>query len=491
MNQALSDATQSVRSKTIAPSTSNIQPVNQPQVTLMTDTLLFAAVQGSFVTASVLTTGQELWRFSFDDKHTPNRKPISLVTDPIRNTLIISTGAQIICLSATDGTVIWNKAVSGISASGISVLAAGYDPAQYKASVATNSPAKLPPYKENALHSDPAVFMANKDAVMALNIDTGAVIWKRFFPVEMPRMKPFLLVQDGILIAAAFGRVRAFNAFTGAEVWNTSTITLQITTALQFYSVQADEGTILATMRSGNRAENIPYHHFGMATTPLSENIIYAANGYITSIAKSVGLRAVSSSNKAASDIPFKGAGYTSIGILPVGNKQSVLAIAGNTLRNYNLKSGSLLWEHTEESIDTADNENATILIGSGVPPPLFPSPELDSSNAFSSADARFSDLFYFSMQGHIRAINMKTGDELWAAKTSFGRSMVPASIFLEDGKVFLAGSKTVACFDALTGQMIWTKASIHGRYAAPGSLMSGNGETNRSSTYEAFTMPG
>ncbi|KAJ3021961.1 UNVERIFIED_CONTAM: hypothetical protein HDU68_009373 [Siphonaria sp. JEL0065] len=405
-----------------------------------TTQLLFVGL-GGYVIALDSQTGAQIWDATL--KGTGFGMPTLVIPNPIESTLLVTCGANLRCLSAETGFEIWENRLEGIGI-GYPAMAQGRDPTRFNHNTFTRDPLpKAPNYSASKFDPEDYVFVASNFVVRAVSLQTGNNIWSHSTPMlEGYSSKPFLLIENGILFVAGNGRVYALNALTGQEIWKADVIHRQICT--------------LATMASGNATENIPYnrHHVSSAAKPpLTDAIYFGTNGYINALSKQTGQVYI------PGEITLHGVGINSSDMIPLAKSDAALVSAGINLRLVDLKTGKMVWENKLTGMGLGV---LSLLAGSGVSlgnsNNQVNNDELPGYSAIaSSSDAGPSSgpiaqdslarVLYVSLNGQVRAIQMKDGKELWKYKPPFMNKILFPNIFVEDGRVFAAGSGIVTCF--------------------------------------------
>ncbi|KAI9345329.1 quinon protein alcohol dehydrogenase-like superfamily [Obelidium mucronatum] len=416
----------------------------------LVDKLLFVGSEGC-VTALDSNTGKYVWNISLQGTGFGNPTAlVQIIPHPLESTLLVATGANLRSFSAHTGEQLWENKLIG--------LGVGYP----------------------AITEDPEdiAYVASSSGIKAITLKTGAEIWS-LSKMEWGLTKPFLLIEDGALFAAGNGRVYALDALTGGEIWNSR--------------LTHDGNCTLATMRSGNRTENVPLnrHYVSSSSKPSPTDAIYfGANGYINALSKETGNPFPIPRN---AEISLTGVGLNSSDMIPLAHSDLVLVASGINLRAYDLRSGNLIWENQLKGMGKGGV--VSLVAGSGVPsktedgqPPeySFEAVEGCGSSLMSSAPGfdSLARVLYIALNGKVRAIHMKNGKEIWNYTPSWMEKSLDTNIFFEDDSVFVAGSGMVACLDGRTGKVVWSRKSIRRGLAFIATVRSGNGETNRSSLY-------
>ncbi|KAJ3070285.1 hypothetical protein HDU98_006701 [Podochytrium sp. JEL0797] len=426
----------------------------------------FDARSGTLVWTSVLTgTG------FYDTDVIPN---------PFDDTLLVTSGANLRCISATTGTPLWENKLIGIGY-GNPTIAQGRDAAKFKENSSVRDPhPKTPHYANSQIDSDNVVFVARDSNVTAILIDSGRDLWVRETALFARGFgsKPFLVVDQGVLFVAGNGVILALNAMSGEEVWKSE--------------IPDRSACTLAVMTSGNPTENIPFnrHRVSASSKPdFTEAIFYGARGYIDVFYKSTGLPFP----MPGGELTLPGVGFSSSEMFPLHASRSILVATGINLRHYSLETGQLMWENKLMGMGCLGV--LSVVVGSGVSLPVESNEGLPAYSAVESVAGSASGgekvdavsrLLFVCLVGEVRAIRMQDGMEVWKYEPSFMQSCVFTNVFVEDGCVFLGGSGLVTCLDAGSGQVVWLRKNAiwYGATTFVATVRSGNGEANRASLF-------
>ncbi|KAI9328917.1 hypothetical protein DFJ73DRAFT_861280 [Zopfochytrium polystomum] len=342
------------------------------------------------------------------------------------------------------------------------------------------------------------VFVATNGIVRAIRLVDGADLWE--FKTSMfagASSLPGLLIEDSVLYVAGNGRVWALDPFRGKQLW--------------FADIKHRFYCTMATMRSSQLSR--PYRFDPSAppgaaptapppsidppkkTTPsngVDDSPLYvAANGYISVMNSRDGFRVRVGNNV---DIALSGVGYTPAGIIPLPRSNSAIVSAGINLRRVSLADGKLMWENTLSGMGLGV---LSVLVGGGVPassdaanPNELPAYAAEAPPVAGPSTARHAEIsdspVFVAVHGKIFAVRVSNGEVLWRFDPGmFSRIDLPRLLATTDGLVYLAGRDKVDCVDARTGTRKWRGSNGHMGVANLATMLSGNGETNRSSPYD------
>ncbi|KAJ3070287.1 hypothetical protein HDU98_006703 [Podochytrium sp. JEL0797] len=437
--------------------------------------LLFAACTG-YVHAFDTRTGTLVWTSVLTGT---GFNETDLVPNPFDDTLLVTSGANLRCISATTGTPLWENKLIGIGV-GNPTIAQGRDAAKFKENTSVRDPhPKTPHYANSQIDSDNMVFVARNSNVRAILIDSGRDLWVRETALFARGFggKPFLLIDQGVLYVSGNGVILALNAMSGDEVWKAE--------------IPNRSACTLAVMTSGNPTENIPFnrHRVSASSKPdFTEAIFYGAGGYIDILYKANGMPFP----MPGGEITLPGVGFSSSEMFPLHASRSILVATGINLRHYSLETGRLVWENRLTGM--GNGYVLSVVVGSGVSLPVESNEGLPAYSAVESMGGSSSEkvqvdavsrLLFVCLGGKVRAIRMQDGMEVWKYEPSFMQSCVFTNVFVEDGCVFLGGSGLVTCLDAGSGRVVWLrrKAIRHGKTFVA-TVRSGNGEANRTSLF-------
>ncbi|KAI9339767.1 hypothetical protein DFJ73DRAFT_846041 [Zopfochytrium polystomum] len=443
--------------------------------------LLFVTAYG-YVVALNKATGSTTWRASLDG---------TASLDGIGN----------------NPTVLWENRLKGIGMGYPSLAFAPPRPPPHSAGGSDKEAAgsySPPPRPGSAAEADGVltlngiVFVAANGIVRAIRLADGADLWEfKTSMIASASSLPGLLIEDSVLYVAGNGRVWALEPFKGKQLWFADI-------GHRFYCT-------MATMRSSQLSRPYcfdPSAPPGAAPTAPPPSIdppkktqpsnsaddspLYvAANGYISVMNSRDGSRVRVGNNV---DIALSGVGYTAAGIIPLPQSNSAIVSAGINLRRVSLADGKLMWENTLRGMGLGV---LSVLVGGGVSASSheanhneLPAYAAEAPPIAGPSTAHYSEIsdspVFVAVHGKIFAVRVSNGAILWRFDPGvFSCIDLPRLLATTDGLVYLAGRDKVDCVDARTGTRRWRGSNGHMGVANLATMLSGNGETNRSSPYD------
>ncbi|KAI9339766.1 hypothetical protein DFJ73DRAFT_797951 [Zopfochytrium polystomum] len=462
--------------------------------------LIFVTAYG-YVVALHKATGCTAWHATLAGT---GYNPTVVQPHPPSRTLLVASGPNLRALSAATGKQLWENRLTGIGVGYPSLAFAPPRPPPPHSDEEAAGGYALPPLPNTAAEADGVltlngiVFVATNGIVRAIRLADGADLWE--FKTSMiagASTLPGLLIEDSVLFVAGNGRVWALDPFKGKQLW--------------FADIKHRFYCTLATMRSSQLSR--PYR-FDPSTPPgtiatapppsidppkktppsngVDDSPLYvAANGYISAMNSRDGSRVTVGNNV---DIALSGVGYTPAGIIPLPRSNSAIVSAGINLRRVSLADGRLMWENTLSGMGLGV---LSVLVGAGVPDsphaashnelPAYAAEAAPVAGPSTSRHAETLDSPVFvAVHGKVFAVRVADGETLWRFDPGmFSRIDLPRLLATTDGLVYLAGKEKVDCVDAQTGTRKWRGSSGHWGVANIATMLSGNGETNRSSPYD------
>ncbi|KAI9351543.1 quinon protein alcohol dehydrogenase-like superfamily [Zopfochytrium polystomum] len=477
--------------------------LGDPDTNDLPSSLLFVTAYG-YVVALHKATGNTAWRASLDGT---GYNPTVVQPHPPSRSLLVASGPNLRALSAATGKQLWENRLNGIGMGYPSLAFAPPRPPPHSSGGSDEEAAgsySPPPRPGSAAEADGVltlngiVFVATNGIVRAIRLVDGADLWE--FKTSMfagASSLPGLLIEDSVLYVAGNGRVWALDPFRGKQLW--------------FADIKHRFYCTMATMRSSQLSR--PYRFDPSAppgaaptapppsidppkkTTPsngVDDSPLYvAANGYISVMNSRDGFRVRVGNNV---DIALSGVGYTPAGIIPLPRSNSAIVSAGINLRRVSLADGKLMWENTLSGMGLGV---LSVLVGGGVPassdaanPNELPAYAAEAPPVAGPSTARHAEIsdspVFVAVHGKIFAVRVSNGEVLWRFDPGmFSRIDLPRLLATTDGLVYLAGRDKVDCVDARTGTRKWRGSNGHMGVANLATMLSGNGETNRSSPYD------
>ncbi|KAI9328918.1 hypothetical protein DFJ73DRAFT_782444 [Zopfochytrium polystomum] len=426
---------------------------NNPDTNDLPSSLIFVTAYGYVV---ALHKGCTAWHTALAGT---GYNPTVVQPHPPSRALLVASGPNLRALSAATGKQLWENRLTGI---GVGYPSLAFSPPRPPPPHSDEEAAggyALPPLPNAAAEADGVltlngiVFVATNGIVRAIRLADGADLWE--FKTSMiagASTLPGLLIEDGVLFVAGNGRVWALDTFKGKQLW--------------FADIKHRFYCTLATMRSsqlsrlyrfdpstppGAIATALPPSIDPPKRTPPSNGVddgplFIAANGYISVMNSRDGSRVTVGNNV---DIALSGVGYTPAGI------NSAIVSAGINLRRVSLSDGRLMWENTLSGIGLGV---LSVLVGAGVPD----SPRAASHNELPAYAAEAAPVAGPSTSRHAESLDS------------------PVFVAVH-GKVFARKSTA------------WMRRPERGNGGDPAdtgapniaTMLSGNGETNRSSPYD------
>ncbi|KAI8807486.1 quinon protein alcohol dehydrogenase-like superfamily [Cladochytrium replicatum] len=435
------------------------------------DDLLYVGVLG-FVHALRKSSGTLVWSKTLDKT---GFNPTVIQPHPPTTSLIVSSGANLRCLSASNGEQLWENPLIGF---GMGYSTVALEPPAH--------PAPAPPVQpeSNLARLADYMFVGCNRTVRALRLSDGVDLWQFDTPMSGScSTLPALLVEDGVLFVSGNRNVWGLDAFKGQQLWQTTL-------------PDGDSYHTLATMRSGplSRPQRFdPSSVAGYETTKsaLQSILFVGASGFVTRIEREQGFPAPLDDKSA--HITIKGVGFPEVQAIPLPSSSTAIVAAGVNVRRISLKNNEVLWENQLKGMGFGV---VTILVGGGIVsnsqaeseelPAYADGTEAEYGESSSSSPVAWNDRVFVAINGKIRAISISSGAMLWEYKPAFFKRIIRPAHLLADfgGRIYVAGSGNVHCVDAENGNQIWVSKEPYKMFATISSYGTGNGETNRSNAF-------